>query len=324
MTSVPITEGTTEAGAVLSGPPTRQVPVPGRRLAVRRVDPPSGVAGGPPVLLLHGVPQTSACWSPLLDELGRDRTVLAPDLPGLGESELRGPYDVRAVASSLVALLAAELDGVADESDETADDEGDTAGDAAAGPTRQVDLVGHDWGGSLALAVAAARPDLVRRVVVVSAPYRKVDLTRAWHIPVLGFGPPALFTRTGRAMVRGMFRYAWGRGRAPRALVEGYADAYADPERVRAMVGYYRAAVRRQGAPEGRAPAARPERSLVVWGTNDPPMPLRVGESVVSDLGAVADPAGVRMVTLPGVGHWPLDEAPDVVVPLVADFLRRP
>jgi pimeloyl-ACP methyl ester carboxylesterase len=51
-------------------------------------------------------------------------------------------------------------------------------------------------------------------------------------------------------------------------------------------------------------------------------MPLRVGESVVTDLGRVADPASVRMVTLPGVGHWPVEEVPDVVVPLLADFLR--
>jgi pimeloyl-ACP methyl ester carboxylesterase len=117
-------------------------------------------------------------------------------------------------------------------------------------------------------------------------------------------------------------------------MVESYAEAYAAPDRVRAMTGYYRAAVRRRRgsgsdsdsdsrADSGAGPTVRAERSLVVWGTDDPPMPLRVGESVVSDLGRVNDPASVRMVTLPGVGHWPLDEVPDVVVPLIADFLRR-
>jgi pimeloyl-ACP methyl ester carboxylesterase len=345
-----------------SGAPTvRQVSVPGRRLAVRRVDPPrarpdAAAAAAPaanvPVLLLHGVPETSRCWEGLLAELGRDRTVLAPDLPGLGESEVRGPYDVRSVASSLVALLAAELDGVAASVGSTADmaagaastadmDTADADADAAdadadaddpdtdAAPIR-VDLVGHDWGGSIALAVAAARPDLVRRVVVVSAPYQKVDLLRAWHIPLLGFVPPAVFVARGRAIVRGMFRYAWRTGRPPAALVAEYEAAYAAPERVRAMAGYYRAAVRRsarsarRGPSEGaREPAARPERSLVVWGTDDPPMPLRVGEAVVSDLGRVNDPATIRMVTLPGVGHWPLEEVPDVVVPLIAEFLRQ-
>jgi haloacetate dehalogenase len=313
----------------------RQVPVPGRRLAVRRFDPPAG-GDGTPVLLLHGVPQTSRCWTPLAEDLARDRIVLAPDLPGLGSSEVRGPYDVRSVASSLIALLVAELDavsappaaGAGTEAD--ADEAAVEAADADDGPGARVDLVGHDWGGSLALAVAAARPDLVRRLVVISAPYRKVDLTRAWHIPLLGLVPPAAFASAGRAMVRGMFRYAWASGRAPSALVEGYADEYAAPDRVRAMAGYYRAAVRRQGGDTGggtegagAGPQARAEQSLVGWGTADPPMPLPVGESVVTDLGRANDPASVRMVTLPGVGHWPLDEVPGVVVPLISEFLRR-
>jgi haloacetate dehalogenase len=312
----------------------RQVAVPGRRLAVHRSDPPGGAAAAtaPPVLLLHGVPQTSACWIPLIQELADDRVVLAVDLPGLGDSEVRGPYDVPSIVASLFALLLAELSepgnsgSNSDSTDDTADTD-DTDDDVEPAPL-QVDVVGHDWGGSIALALAAARPGLVRRLVVASAPYRKVDLIRAWHIPVLGFVPPVGFARSGRAIVRGMFRYAWKTGRAPEATVASYADAYAAPERVRAMTEYYRAAVRRASskrtAEDGDGgPAARAERSLVIWGTDDPPMPLRVGEAVVSDLGRVNDPATVRMVTLPGVGHWPFDEVPGVVVPLVGDFLRR-
>lgn len=261
-----------------------------------------GSGAGVPVLLLHGVPETSSAWSALAPRLAVGRRVLAPDLPGLGGSAYGGPYDVPSLVAQLSALVEAEAAG------------------------RPVDVVGHDWGGSLALAVAAARPDLVRRVVVISAPYQKVDLTRAWHIPLLGFVPPSLFIGAGRAMVRGMFRYAWKTGRPPQDLVEGYAQAYAAPDRVRAMAGYYRAAVRRRRTedPRARTPGVRPERSLVVWGTADPPMPLAVGAAVVSDLGRAVDPRTVRMVTLPGVGHWPLEEVPDVVLPILADFLRSP
>jgi pimeloyl-ACP methyl ester carboxylesterase len=48
-------------------------------------------------------------------------------------------------------------------------------------------------------------------------------------------------------------------------------------------------------------------------------MPLHVGESVVRDLGENA-----TMLTVPGVGHWPHEEAPDVVLPAIAEFLRAP
>lgn len=304
-----------QGGAELRAAQSRQVSVPGRRLALRRWDPAAGVSQHPPILLLHGVPETSRCFDELAAALATDRVVLAPDLPGLGDSEVRGPYDVRSVTSSLLSLLAAELDGMSETSD-------------ADGP--RIDVAGHDWGGSIALALAAARPGLVRRLVVISAPYRKLDLPRAWHIPVLGFVPPGLFAGAGRVLVRGMFRYAWGAGRAPDEKVEAYAAAYAARERVRAMAGYYRAAVRRSrdsggsGDSDSTQPGARAERSLVVWGVNDPPMPLWVGESVVSDLGKVNDPATVGMVTVPGVGHWPLEEAPDAVVPLLSEFLRRP
>ena len=96
------------------------------------------------------------------------------------------------------------------------------------------------------------------------------------------------------------------------------------------MLAYYRAAVRprlasaatalvRGEKPRSGLPRVKVERSLVVWGTDDPPMPLHVGEAVVRDLGADA-----TMLTVPGVGHWPHEEAPDVVLPAVAEFLRAP
>ncbi len=258
-----------------------------------------------PVLLLHGVPQTSATWHPLIDLLAKDRIVVAPDLKGLGESEAKGPYDIPTLVDELAALVLHEVDG-------------------------EVDVVGHDWGGSLALALAGARPDLVRRLVVMSAPYREVDLKAAFHLPVLALPvlPDVAFRLFGEQIVRKMFDFAWrAEGASPR-LAE-YVAAYAPPERYTAMLAYYRATVRPRllsllaGALGGEKPEGLPrvkvERSLVVWGTDDPPMPLHVGESVVRDLGPDA-----TMLTVPGVGHWPHEEAPDVVLPAIAEFLRAP
>jgi pimeloyl-ACP methyl ester carboxylesterase len=257
-----------------------------------------------PVLLLHGVPQTARVWRPIAADLGRDRVALAPDLKGLGESELRGPYDIDTLVAELAALVLHEVDG-------------------------PVDVVGHDWGGSLALALSAARPDLVRRLVVINAPFRSIDLRRAWHIPLFSMPllPNALFTVAGRRIVNGMFDYAW-RASAPLPASdrEFYVDAYSDPRRVAAMLSYYRSATgRRVRAAAQKAmrrerdvPAApRPDAALVIWGAADPVLPLSIAEGIVADLGDNA-----RLISLPGVGHFPVDEAPELVHDAVAEFLR--
>lgn len=247
-----------------------------------------------PALLLHGVPQTARTWEPLIAELAKDRLVLAPDLKGLGESEAKEPYDIPALVSELAALVLHEVDG-------------------------PVDVVGHDWGGSLALGLSGARPDLVRRLVVISAPFREIDPARAWYMAFLALPllPEAAFAAAAERIVRQVYAATWKADGGP-ALLDHYAESYA--KRYPAMLAYYRAAVRGRLAGRGLGiPDPKAERVLVVWGADDPPMPLRLGEGVVRDLGPQA-----TMLTVPGVGHYPHEEAPDVVVPAVAEFLRAP
>jgi pimeloyl-ACP methyl ester carboxylesterase len=296
-----------------------QVAVDGHRLVVHRAGPTGpGSQEHLPVLLLHGVPQTAVAFRHLLPELARDRRVLAPDLPGLGESEARGPYDVESLVDTLAALVLHEVDG-------------------------PVDVVGHDWGGTLALALAAARPEMVRRLVLVNAPYRQLDLVRSVHVMLsaLPVVPEALLALTGRRGLRWLLRLGWRSGRPAPGTSEGaaldaYVDAYAPAERRAAMLAYARATVRPRLRRTLSAALAKPkvdhpgkhyasagsavsvERALVVWGAADPVLPVRVGEAVVRELGP-----GVDMVTLPGIGHSPLEEAPDVAVPVVAEFLRQ-
>lgn len=261
-----------------------------------------GDGDGTPVLLLHGVPETSSVWRDLAPALAHDRRVLAPDLPGLGGSAYAGPYDVPSLVSQLSALIEAEV------------------------PRGRVDVVGHDWGGSLALGLAGARPDLVRRLCVVNAPYREVPLLRAAHIPLftLPLLPELLFRAGGPRLVAGMLRYAWKAETQlePEVLAE-YQVAYTDPAKVTAMLGYYRAATRPRiaalvgrGSPRNGRPQVTAEQMLVLWGAQDPVLPVRTGESVVRDLGA-----GCRMVTVPEAGHFVIEEAPDVVRDVLLEFL---
>jgi haloacetate dehalogenase len=273
------------------------VPAAGTSFLLRE----QGSGPGTPVLLLHGVPETSSCWNALLPRLSVGRRVLAPDLPGLGGSSFSGPYDVPCLVTQLVALL-----------DEVA-------------PGQRVDVVGHDWGGSLALGLAGARPDLVRRLVVANAPYRQVNLLRAAHIPffTLPLAPEVLFRLGGRRVVDAMLAFAW---KAPTPLSAEsraeYAAAYTMPGAVRAMLGYYRAATRPRIAAALRRerlagpPRVHAEKMLVLWGALDPVLPVSTGESVVSDLGP-----DCVMVTVPGAGHFVIEEAPEVVADVLVDFL---
>jgi pimeloyl-ACP methyl ester carboxylesterase len=273
------------------------VPVAETRFLVREY----GGGDGTPVLLLHGVPETSSAWNAIAPGLADGRRVLCPDLPGLGGSSYSGPFDVPSLVGQLMALVDSEL------------------------PGQRVDLVGHDWGGSLALAMAGAHPDRFRSLVVANAPYRKVPALRMLYVPffALPVAPELLFRLGGARVVDTMFAAAWRSDREldPEVKAE-YTAAYTDPGKVKAMLGYYRAIARpraaalvtRRDLPS--PPRARAERMLVLWGAADPVLPVWVGESVQKDLGP-----DCSMTTVPGAGHFVLEEAPEVCLEALLELL---
>jgi pimeloyl-ACP methyl ester carboxylesterase len=297
----PVVPGRRREG-VLRVSSVRTVPAAATSFLLREHGAPD--APGTPVLLLHGVPETSSSWRDVAPALAQGRRVLAPDLPGLGGSAFSGPYDVPCLVEQLAALVEQEV------------------------PGGRVDVVGHDWGGSLALALAGARPDLVRRLVVANAPYREVPLLRAVHIPF--FALPALpelaLRASGRRFVDAAFGLLWKADTALHAesLAE-YRAAYSQRTGRKAMLGYYRAAARprlaalvRRDQPAG-SPRISAEKMMVLWGSLDPVLPVSTGERVVRDLGS-----DCVMVTVPGAGHFVVEEAPDVVRQVLLDFLSDP
>jgi pimeloyl-ACP methyl ester carboxylesterase len=246
--------------------PAREVVTDGRRIAVYRPRGlsealPSGSASGSelPIVFLHGLRAAAETWSRVAAAMPVDQVMLAPDLPGFGGSEARGSYDLAAVAATLAALTLEEIDG-------------------------PVDVVGEGWGATLAIAFAAARHELVRRLVVISGPWP----------PTLAAGPsfPAPgFTR----------RLSLLAGPGPSAASK------------------VRRAYLRAGEVAG---VPRPERSLVVWGARDRRLAPRFGEKVVTALGRCVDPATVEMVTLPGHGSGLPRVAPGIVASTLCEFLR--
>jgi pimeloyl-ACP methyl ester carboxylesterase len=247
------------------------------------------------------VPETSSCWRDVAPRLAAGRRVLAPDLPGLGGSSYTGPYDVASVVGQLAALVDAEV------------------------PGGRIDVVGHDWGGSLALALAGARPELVRRIVVANAPFRDRAAAGGAH-PLLrpaGAAPSCCSASAGGAWSARCWRTA---GARPEPLDDDrraeYEAAYTTRSVTDAMLGYYRqvtrpriAALVRRDRPRG-TPRVRAEQALVLWGAADPSLPVSTGESVVRDLGA-----DCVMVTLPGVVHFVVEEAAETVTQVLLDFL---
>lgn len=122
----------------------------GVRLRVHRRPARTGSAQ-PPLVLLHGAGDTggtllAAAAGPLQPAGG---ALLAPDLPGLGGSEDAGDLHPGAVAGSIAALVVGEAERL--------------------GWDGPLDVAGHDLGGLVGWALAAARPDLVRRLVMISA-----------------------------------------------------------------------------------------------------------------------------------------------------------
>lgn len=117
----------------------RRVETRGGTLAV------STMGDGPPLLLLHGFPQSRMMWGPVARALARSRTLVIPDLPGYGDSD--APADAaaaskRAMAASMVEAMAA-------------------LGFAA------FDVAGHDRGGRVAYRMALDHPERVRRLAVL-------------------------------------------------------------------------------------------------------------------------------------------------------------
>ena len=99
-----------------------------------------------PLLLLHMSPNSGRIYDALLPAMGRDRVVVAPDTPGFGESEAPAtPPAIEDYATAMAGLV-------------------DALG------LRQVDVMGYHTGAITAVVTALARPDLVRRIVMVSCP----------------------------------------------------------------------------------------------------------------------------------------------------------
>jgi pimeloyl-ACP methyl ester carboxylesterase len=257
---------------------------------------------GPPCLLLHGYPETGETWRHVVPALLPYRTVYVPDLRGWGGSAKPGlgPYSGRVIVQDTLALI-------------------DTHG------FDSCDLVGHDWGAGVTMGILLSRPEIVRRAVTLNMGYRRFVRSAPKHFYFLNLPllPELTMRLASDAWVRFLLRWWSARWEAfDPEIVRFYCEAHARPGAREATLGYYRSLrpfhVRARYAPqrEGVMPPSRLAAPLrAIWGEADPVSPIQNARWMMEDL------KGVDLVTLPGVGHFPQEEAPEETARRIVEFL---
>ncbi|MEM7631422.1 MAG: alpha/beta hydrolase [Pseudomonadota bacterium] len=191
------------------------------------------IGAGPPVLLLHGFPQTRAMWYAIAPRLARDFTVVTADLRGYGAShkpETMEQMSFRAMAADQVALMQSL-------------------------GFERFHVVGHDRGGRTAHRMALDAPQALLSLTVMDIVPTQLLLTEMTHEIARAYYhwlflaqpeplPETLINRDPVAYFEGILTGIGGSGAAfdPTAM-QAYRTAWRDPQVVRCMCNDYRAAI---------------------------------------------------------------------------------
>jgi pimeloyl-ACP methyl ester carboxylesterase len=256
---------------------------------------------GPVLLLLHGLGCDHTTWSPVVDELSRRYTVIAPDLLGHGLSDKpRADYSLGGYANGMRDLLT--VLGI------------DTA-----------TVVGHSFGGGVAMQFAYQFPERTERLVLVAPGGLGPEVTPA----IRAITAPGFHQVMGLLTLPGVRHAGIGGLRAlassglPRtrdlAEVADIYDSFKDPDARAAIRHVVRAVVDWRGqvvtmADRAYLTAAMP--ICVVWGSDDAVIPVRHAQN------AAALAPGARVEVVPNAGHFPHKDHPQRFARTVQDFLR--
>lgn len=256
---------------------------------------------GPPVLLVHGWPESWYAWRFVMPELARDFEVIAVDQRGMGLSDKpQAGYDTATQAGDLVALMdALGHDDVA--------------------------VVGHDTGFAVSYALAADHPERVARAALLeipgspgAAPSPPVFVPapindRLWHLPFNRLDGINEQLVTGREDVFFRWEFDAAAKRLPDDVIDYYVRGFSDPESLRASFGFYRAldATIAQDQQRTTRPLAMPV--LAIGGE------LSFGGAVAEAMQTVAD--DVQGAIIPGTGHFLAEESPDELLAVLIPFL---
>jgi pimeloyl-ACP methyl ester carboxylesterase len=258
---------------------------------------------GPPLLLVHGWPETWYAWRMVMPALARDFQVVAVDQRGVGLSDKpQDGYDTGTQADDMVALME------------------------ALGHQRFA-MYGTDTGMPIAYAVAADHPERLERLVVSEAVIAGVTPSppllvpaavneRLWH---LAFNR---LPRINELLVRGReeiffgaeFDGSAGTNKLPSEVVKYYIDSLAsDPDALRGSFGQYRA-FDASIAQNERRKARQLTLPVLAIGAAE-----GLGQGVIDTMKLVAD--DLESALIPGSGHWIAEQAPELLLAALTPFL---
>jgi len=253
---------------------------------------------GAPLILLHGYAETSLMWKPIIPVLAERFTVIAPDLPGIGDSDIPAHGLDMKSAAIRIHDLAKSL-GV-----------------------QKAEVVGHDIGLMVAYAYAAQFASEVTKLVLMDAFLPGVEGWEAvynnpniWHFRFNGPTPEALVQ--GRE--RTYFEYFWNDLAAdktrsiPEADRKAYTAAYARPGRMHAGWAYF---VSFQQAAKDFAQLSQTKLHMPVLTIGGE---KSLGEALGQQTKLVA--TDVTVVVLKDTGHWVLEERPKETTEALQKFL---
>jgi pimeloyl-ACP methyl ester carboxylesterase len=258
---------------------------------------------GPPLLLIHGWPQTWYAWRMLMPAVARDFRVVAVDQRGIGLSDKpTDGYDTATLAGDMVALMS-EL-----------------------GHERFA-VYGTDTGMTIAYALAADHPDRVVRLVVSEAPLPGISPApplflppalneRLWHLTFNQL--PAINEQlvTGREKIffGAEFSASAGTKKLPAGTVDYYIERLAsDPEALRGSFELYRQFPTMIAQNEQRKNQRLTMPVLAIGGSESS------GEGPGNTMRLVAD--DVQGLVLQGSGHWVAEQAPEALLEALTGFL---
>jgi pimeloyl-ACP methyl ester carboxylesterase len=256
---------------------------------------------GPPLLLVHGWPETWYAWRHVMPALARDFEVIAVDQRGIGLSDKPSDgYDTGTLAGDLITLMD------------------------ALGHERFA-VVGHDSGFAIGYALAADHPDRVDRVALAEIPGPPGAVPspplfvpgplndRLWHIPFNRVDEVPEQLVQGREDVFFGYEFANQGGELPDEVVDYYVGILSEPDALRGSFGVYRAwdATLAQNEERKSRPLTMPV--LAIGGAES------YGEGVGEAMGLLAD--DVHSVVVPGAGHWVAEQAPEEVLTALTEFL---